>query len=230
MSKRILLLVGLLGCEDVDSGDVLTSGMWGDIAFTADGTGASQASAFLRVGGVASNTYVDLQGDDQLTATLLDAWKPMVEEELGEIHRYVASFDTAPVGEPVVVAFVRTVDAGAPQTIAELPPEFALDPPVATFSRNTEDLVLSWTPTSTQMMRVEISGDCVWPFVDNVPDAGSYTLVAGTLDPLDDAAPISCALDVAVRRLEPGTIDPGYGQGGTAVGVQLRTTEIGSTP
>ena len=228
--SSIVLLAGLLGCEDVRSGDVMTNGMWADVAFTSDGTGASQAAAVLRVGGVASNTYVDLEGDDQLTATLIDASVPMVEEELGEIHRYVASFDTAPVGDPVVVAFLRTIDEGAPQTIAELPPEFTLDPPVLTFARSTEDLVLSWAPASSETMRIEIGGDCVYPYIHDVDDAGSYTLPAGTLDPLDDAGPGTCALDVTVRRLHPGTIDPGFGQGGTSVGVQVRTTEVASTP
>lgn len=226
----MVLLAGLLGCEDVGSGDVLTDGMWADVAFTADGTGGSQAAAVLRAGGVASNTCVDLQGDDQLTATLVDDSVPMVEEELGEIHRYVASFGTAPVGEPVIVAFLRTIDEGAPQSIAELPSEFAIEAPVATFARNTQDLVLSWAPTSSQLMRVEIEGDCVFTHAETVADAGSYTLPAGTLDPLDDAAPGTCALDVAVRRLNPGTIDPGFGQGGTSVGVQVRTTEVESTP
>jgi len=231
MSKWwIVLLAGVLGCEDVRSGDVMTSGMRGDVTFTADGTGGSLAAAELRVGGVLSNTYVDLEGDDHLTATLIDDSVPMVEEVLGEIHRYVASFDTAPVGEPVIVAFVRTIDAGAPNSDAELPPEFAVDPPVTTFSRNTEDLVLSWAPVSSQTMRIEIDGDCVFPYGQDLADAGTFTLPAGTLDPLDDSAPGTCALDIAVCRVNPGTIDPGFGEGGTSVGMQVRTTEVTSTP
>lgn len=227
----IVLLGALVGCEDVGSGDVLTSGMWADVSFTADGTGTSQAAAALRVGGGLSNTYVDLEGDDELTATLTDETVPMVEEQLGEIHRYVASFDTAPVGEPLIVAFVRTVDGGAPGSVAELPPEFDLyDPAAATFSRNTEDLLLVWAPSSSHTMRIEISGDCVFTYVEDVTDGGTYTLPAGTLDPLDDANQGTCALDIVVRRIQPGTVDPAFGEGGTAFGIQSRQTEVASTP
>lgn len=231
MVRWIVALGALSGCEDVGSGDVLTSGMWADVTFVADGTGTSQAATALRVGGVLSNTYVELEGDDALTATLLDETLPMVEEQLGEIHRYVASFDTAPVGETLVVAFVRTVDDGAPSSVAELPPAFELEAPaVTTFARNTDDLVLTWSPASSETMRVEISGDCVFPYVEDLADAGTFILPAGTLDPLDDAAPASCSLDIVVSRRLPGTIDPAFGQGGTSFGIQVRQTEVGSTP
>jgi hypothetical protein len=234
---RVLGSIGLVaalgvGCEDVGSGDVLTSGMWADISFTADGSGTSQAAAVLRVGGPLSNTYVELEGDDELTATLEGTPVPMSEEHLGDIHRYVAGFVTAPVGETVTVAFERTVDGGAPRSEAELPPELDLAPlAVTTFSRGSEELRIEWSPTSAELMRIEVSGDCIWTFADDiVQDDGSYTLAPDTLEPLDAEAPVSCSVDVVVTRLLPGLVDPAYGEGGTSFGRQVRDTEVGSSP
>jgi hypothetical protein len=59
-------LAPLVACEAVDSEDVLTSGMYADLAVTNTGSN-TRAAAILRVGGASSNTFVELTGDDSLT-------------------------------------------------------------------------------------------------------------------------------------------------------------------
>jgi hypothetical protein len=233
MDRRLVVgALGLVACEDVGSGDVKTSGLWAEVRFVADGSGGSQAITVLKVGGPLAGTFVQLEGEDTLTATLSDEAVVMAHEQLGDAHRYVAGFDTAPAGETLTVAFERTVDTSAPSSTATLPPAFELDAPaVTTFARGTEDLVLTWSPASSQPVRIDATGDCVWPATATVlADAGTYTLPAGTLVPFDEAAPASCPIDVAVTRIEPGTVDPAFGEGGIATGEQIRTTSVGSTP
>lgn len=226
------LLVALaLGCEDVSSSEVRTSGIWAGLSVDADGRGGSIARAALKVGGELSNTYVELDADDALTATLAADTVPMVEESLGTVHHYVATFATDPVGEPFTIAFERTIDESAPSSGVALPPAFDLASPVVTFSRLAEDLTVSWSPPSAEPIRVEINGGCIqfWG-VDLASDGGSTVVPAGTLAPANDVAPEACDLDVIVTRTLAGEVDPAYGEGGRAEGRQVRSYHVSSTP
>jgi hypothetical protein len=227
---RTLAFVGLVGCADLGSADLATSGMWAEIRVEADGSGSSLAVGVLKAGGELSNTFVELEGDDELVATLEGDARDMLQEDLFDAHRYVAQYDTAPVGVPYTVALVRTLDAGAPSTTAELPPEFELEPPAQSFSR-LDDLVLAWGPPSTQDMHVDISGGCIVPYHRELTgDPATFTLAGGTLVPLDEDEPTSCDLEIRISRILPGTLDPAYGEGGRALGVQHRTIHISSQP
>jgi hypothetical protein len=228
---RTLAWVGLAGCADVSSGDLATSGMWAEIRAEADGSGSSLATAVLKAGGELSNTFVELEGDDELVATLEDDTRDMLQEDLFDAHRYVAQFDSAPVGVPYAVALVRTLDAGAPSTTVELPPAFELDPPSTEPWSRLDDLVLSWGPASEQDMHVDISGSCIVPYHQQLTgDPATFTLPGGTLTPLDEDEPTSCDLEIRVSRILPGTLDPSYGEGGRALGVQHRATHVSSQP
>lgn len=230
--KRWLVIVGVAGCEDVSSSDVFTSGMYADISAEADGTGGSQARVVLRAGGPTSNTYVELEGEDALTVTLGGETVPMIHESLGAIHHYVSTFATAPVGETFDVAFTRTLDAGAPSSVVTLPPEFTLAPPgVDTFSRLDDDLTIAWAPTSTEPVRITVSGACIDLFTtDLASDGGQYVVARGTLTSSNTAAPDPCDLEVVVTRISAGDVDPGFGEGGHAEGRQVRSYHVSSTP
>ncbi|MBT3223778.1 MAG: hypothetical protein HN348_32315, partial [Proteobacteria bacterium] len=117
----ILGLALLIGCADVESDDLLTSGMYAHLEVEALGDGTSRASAVLKAGGVNSNTYVDLTGDDALTAEFEGETQDMTKETVGNYHRYVADFDSDTAGETLTIVFSRTVDAGAPTSTLTLP-------------------------------------------------------------------------------------------------------------
>ena len=223
----ILGLALFAGCADVDSNDLLTSGMYAHLEVEALGDGTSQALATLKAGGVNSNTYVDLTGDDELTAEFEGETVKMTKETVGNYHRYVADFDTDTAGETFTISFTRTVDGGAPQSTLTLPDAFDLDELVDTVN-DDEDLVIAWTPSgSDDSMQVELNGDCVlWDAFDVQGDPGTYTVEAGDLTWINDEAPSSCKVDLTVHRFNAGTVDSGFGEGGKAVGKQKRLDDF----
>src|SRR3569832_2813747 len=63
----LLALPALCACtESVESTDVRTTGVYPEFQIVADGSGTTNASARLKVGGNDSNTFLDLQGSDVL--------------------------------------------------------------------------------------------------------------------------------------------------------------------
>lgn len=232
MNRWLGAVVVIAGCADISSSDVKTSGIYADISVEAQGSGGSEARVVLRAGGATSTTYVELTGTDRLTATLEGSSVPMVEESLGVIHHYVATFPAAPTGVDYTIAFERTLDESAPSSTVALPPEFTLDPPgVDTFSRLDEDLTVGWAPTSSEPVSVLVTGSCIEAWSIELPsDGGSYVIPRGTLEPQNSALPEACSLDVTVTRTSVGAVDPAFGEGGKAIGRQVRSYSISSTP
>lgn len=220
------------GCADIASSDVRTSGIYADISVEARGNGGSEARVILRAGGASSTTYVQLTGTDRLTVSLEGQTVPMVEESLGVIHHYVATFPSAPVDVDYTLAFERTLDESALNSTVALPPELTLEPAgVDTFSRLDEDLTVSWSPTSTEPVSLAVTGGCIDSWSIDLPsDGGSYVIPRGTLVPRNVALPEGCALDVTVTRTRAGSVDPAFGEGGAAAGRQVRSYSISSTP
>ena len=227
----LILVLALVACEDVESDAVLTSGMYARLQVVADGGGTSQAIAVLKVGGATSNTYVELTGDDALFATTGEVEEEMVEEQLGDYHRYVASFDSAVDDAEYVVAFERTVDEGAPDSAMELPTAFEIDTPAGTFSR-AADITLTWTPSGTaDNMDLYVDGDCILPYTRELEgDPGTLTIEAGTLLAVDDEAQASCDVTYTLDRWRAGTVDTAFGEGGDAAGHQQREVGVLTAP
>ena len=222
----------LLGCSSLDSADLLTDGISAEVAVTADGSGDSEVSTVLRAGGGLSTTFVELSGDDQLTATLGDETQVLQQVSLGNLVSYTTTFDSAPVDTDFVVSLDRMLDEGATQTTVRLPEPFEIEAlQQESFSRADDDLTVTWTPSdSGDDMRVVVDGDC---FIVNMEDLsgdpGTWTLEAGTLEDTGEEAR-SCEATVTVQRRRSGTLDPNYGEGGSAVGMQVREISLSSSP
>lgn len=217
-------LVLSLACADVESGDVLTSGMWANISVTADGGGTSQVATVLKVGGADSNTYVELTTADVLTATLDGEEQILTEEELGDYHRYVTTFQSDQAGLPYTIAFTRSVDEGAPESVVELPEPFEmLEVDVSHFDA-TQDITIEWEPSgSGDFMELSAEGDCIWPYHQDLEgDTGVAVIEANTLEQIGDELDVSCEVTYTVMRWNNGDLDPGYGDGGIATGRQVR--------
>lgn len=231
---RVLVGLGcaLVGCVDVSSDDVLTDGMYANLTVTADGGGTSVADAVLRVGGALSNTYVDLAPGDELYASI-DGGEPelMTEYELLDYHGYSTTFQSADPASVYTIAFVRTIDDGAPESTIRLPEPFEVGPVPDTFSRSEDDLTITWVDGGDYPIEITVSGDCIDLYTDTTEGALlEWTAPAGTFEPLEGHETESCSLTVVLRLLRDGALDGGYGEGGSASGVQKRTTSVESTP
>lgn len=222
----------LLGCSDIESEELLTGGLFADIAVKSDGSGTADVSATLRAGGAFSTTFVELTGDDQLTATYKDETQALSEVQLGSLFSFTTEFDEAEPGVDFIISLDRTLDDGAPSTRIQLPERFEISElGVESFSRSNDNLTVSWEPSgSNDTMRVTIDGPCFIVFTENLSgDPGTFTLAAGTLEDTGDTA-TSCEAEVTIMRRRNGDLDPGYGEGGTAVGVQTRVVALTSDP
>src|SRR6187549_863202 len=90
MNRWALLTLPLaaLACtETVESSDIRTSGVYPEFRVVADGSGTSEASARLKVGGNDSNTFLDLQAGDRIEVSANGETRVLNSES---DHRYSA--------------------------------------------------------------------------------------------------------------------------------------------
>ena len=87
-----LLSLGVMGCESADSSDIKTSGMHATFTAVTDGTG-TEATAVLRVGGSASNTFVKLSSGDALAVAAGTETDTLTETHLGDFYSYLGSLE-----------------------------------------------------------------------------------------------------------------------------------------
>lgn len=226
--------LGLMACENVDSEDVMTDGIYADINATAVGDGKTTVRAALRVGGGASNTYLELTGDDNLVASMGETSVDMGERMLAGARWYVAEFSEDALDTEFKVAFERTVDEAAPESVMTMVSPFDITAPTASasFSRASDDIELTWETSGTEdKMLLNIDGDCVQLYHEDLAgDTGSFTVVAGTLEPADGHEEDECAVTAELIRHRDGTLDPAYGEGGVIWSRQVRTIRLNSTP
>src|SRR6185503_5420053 len=139
-----------LGCkqQEVESTDVRTSGVYPEIEITATGSGSSRVEVRLKVGGPASNTFLDLQGSDTLKATFGGVTKTLD----ASARTYSATFPTDAEGD-FVIAFLRGPDDdSAPSTIVKLPAPFTLGLGATEASRASQDVAVTWDPPGSANM------------------------------------------------------------------------------
>lgn len=228
-----LALAGLVACENVDSSDVLTSGVYADITARASGDGETLVKTTLRVGGAASNTFLDLVDDDKLIATQAEQVEEMERKTLLGSVWYQKSFAIDAADTAFKVAFERTIDEGAPDSNLTLPAPFSVTSPAAAtdFSRSADDIVLSWDGSGTDdLMVLNIDGGCIKIFHKELAgDTGSYTVAHDEIELARDAEEgDSCDVTILLERRRAGQLDPGYGEGGQITGIQSREVKINS--
>lgn len=224
----------LLACENVESEDVMTSGVYADISATADGTGSTLVKTSLRVGGGMSNTYLELMGDDKLTAFQDTTEKLMgVKKLLGAVW-YEASFDVDAADTPFKVAFTRSVDDGAPESTMTLPAPFALTAPAANteFSRASADITVTWDASGTSdKMHLTADGECIQIWSKELDgDAGTAVIPHAEIVAHEQQEATTCEITLTLGRRRTGDLDANYGEGGTVLGIQQRTVKVKSAP
>ena len=182
MHKLALLALLVGGCSKSDSGDILTSGMYASISARAEGDGKTRVITSLYLGKPIDLNFIELTDGDKLVVRHASQEMIPTEGDLLNIVSYTATFSTDAEGEMFEVSFERTVDAGAPSSVATLPAPFTLTAPPATSSRAAA-MTLTWSPLgSGNLMHAVIDGSCI-DLLD-VPitgDTGTVTIPAGMI-------------------------------------------------
>lgn len=235
----VLLAAALAGCEQIQSQDIATHGIYADLSADGQGTGVTWVSAELRAGGDLSNVSVDLGPCDRLTATLAAVERTMARRDdvLGRVW-YEATFSGEPEGALLRIAFLRSDTGGcnapgpsAPDSAVTLPAAFAVTAPAAGSAlRRSASFAVTWTPARLDPMWLTVSGPCVWPasFAAS-PGASGLVVPAGSIQPIADPFAI-CGLELTLVRGRDGTVDPAFGEGGRFVARQTRRVTAQSVP
>ena len=230
--KKLVLCSMLAACTTVDSDNILTSGMYADISARASGDGTTTVSATLFLEDPLELNFVELTGDDQLVAIFEDQTRVMTETNILNIVSHHATFQADFEGDEFVVDLQRTVDNGAPESIATLPAPFDIVPPPQSISRSAA-LDLDWQPANTaDLMSWSASGDCIELAGSSIPDdSGAVTLGPNTLQKRQgQQIADTCTVTVEITRSRLGVLDRNYGEGGEVTGEQFRRVTFTSTP
>lgn len=217
------LTLAATACETIDSGDLLTSGMAMNLTATTEGDGETEVSAVIRAGGLRSNTFVDLLGDDELNVTSGELASEMTKRQLGNLISYGADLPVDAAGTEFVVSLDRTVDAGAPSSTVTLPEPFAFGSTGDAFDADT-NLAFDWTPAnSTDEMEVLVDGDCIVLWAKELDgDPGAFEIPGDEINLIGDEPGTSCSVDITLRRVNGGSVDSAFEEG-VAQGVQRRS-------
>jgi hypothetical protein len=181
-----------MGCskETTSSKNIKTGGIAALIDVYADTDDTATVHVKLVVGGSSSNTYVDLEGTDSLTATVDGKTKTLSVVDSGI---YEAKFTGVGAEAEVSVLLDRPDDETAADNSGQLPPTYTLDDPMSKLSRRDDPLDVTWAPSdSGDPMLLDFDGSCIFHYSKSVSDTGSYTVAKGTLDSTHDYEPASC--------------------------------------
>ena len=230
----LLTLLPIVACESVESKDIGTDAMSAEIEVISSDGASTRVNTTLRVGGLTSNTYVELTGDDQLTADDGSGAIEMSYLSIGDYWTYIADFSVAAGDTPFTVALVRSLDGGAPSSTASMPAPFDLTAPAdaAVFSRASDPITVTWDPSaSADGMVVRLSSDCTLESTQDVAgDPGTYTFEVGSYEVADGSEAESCEGTVTVERRRAGTLDEAFGEGGEVYAAQRREVKIRLDP
>ena len=230
--NKLVLVVVCAGCSQVDSSDVLTSGIHAEMSAVSSGAGTTDVQATLYLGNPIELNFVELTGDDELVASHGSETKVMTETSLLNIVGHHTSFQTDAEGEQFTIDLQRSVDNGAPESTATLPAKFTLTGPTAPASRAAA-IALTWSPAaSPDRMSWQATGDCIDIAGGSITgDSGSFSVPANSLHLKGGTGvPNTCTVTVSVSRAREGLLDTSYGKGGHMTGVQVRTVTVTSNP
>jgi hypothetical protein len=217
------------GCrQEVESTDIRTSGVFPVIDVTADGSGSSRVEVRLKVGGRASNTYLELVGDDSLQVTAAGTTK--VLDSSGGVA-YAATFPTEAPGT-FLISFMRgAADTSAPSTTVELPTPFTMALEAREVSRSTSDLAFTWSPsTGTGDMESTLFGSCINTVIEPIPDDGAAIISRDRIHPPDSRRSETCTVTLSLARRQSGQVDPAFTEGGTVTARQVRSATFTTMP
>jgi hypothetical protein len=234
--KQSLIFVGAcltLACnEDVDSEDIRTHGMYAIYEAVADGSGETEIVTQLRVGGD-NGTFVELSGEDELTAMTEDEDVVLRHKNSGNKHYYEGSLDGDYEGLEIQIALTRGGnDDDAVDSFAELPAPFdaALEDEKAEYVLRESDVSIIWDNEASGKMEWSLEGDCIKSASGSTNDDGSLTLKAEDIEVWESDKGEACDVTVTLDRVSDGETDSAFGDGGEFKAIQRRTVTFNSMP
>jgi hypothetical protein len=239
VATALLALLALAGCgEAVDSTSIKTDGVYADFTATAEGDGQTDIQARLKTGGPNSNTFLNLEGGDELAFYVDgDSYEPDERSPVGDRTYYQKRVDKDAGGTNLRIEFTREDGENAPNSTVMMPEPFEIEAPTSSdsFSRSGNDDVdiqLDNTDQETDV-KVTVRGDCL--------DRGYSKSVSGSQqtitipgdelesDDTEDEEPGTCTPSVTVERIMRGDVDSAY-TGGRFEATHERVTSFESTP
>jgi hypothetical protein len=143
---------------------------------------------------------------------------------------YIARFPAVQEGEAYRFRLDRRHGAPAPDSSGVFPAPFDLEPIEGRRSR-ARALEVRWTPAASDPMEVQLDGECVALAVFEVQkDRGGFTVPAHGLRRRGRSGPDSCEVELVVRRLRAGRIDPALNANSSLLSGQERSLKFFSVP
>jgi hypothetical protein len=221
-------LMALACTESVESTDVKTTGIYPEIEVVADGSGSSDVTVRLKVGGDDSNTFLGLKGEDTLEVSVDDG-DPKTMDQSG--NEYRASFNVDAEGTAFTIAFLRGEDDDdAPASTVIMPAPFDMVVAVTEASRADDAVDYTWDPVGDGNMATRLSGNCIYSLTDTTPDDGTSSIAAGEIEAPSSKMDDSCTLSLELTRSQSGDIDSAFTEGGSIVARHVRSDSFTSAP
>jgi hypothetical protein len=222
----------LAGCRRaVPSTQYQTPDIQGDFRVDSWGPEETTVWAFLKPAGEQEEAglYLTMSEGDELWAEAGGRRLRLETDPEDQSWVYEGTLhDQVPDGV-VRIGFERRDGASAPESTADLPAPFDLDPVPAEVSRASA-LEVRWTPVAGDPLEITVGGDCLQnSTVEVKDDRGWYTLPADTIKPIEGAAK-DCDANLIVRRTRQGQPDPGLHDGSTVLASQARKVPFRSVP
>ena len=226
MKKIIPIALFTIGCSDIKSSALNTSGIHAEISAMVE-DGKTAVDVILLAGDANSLTYVELDAGDKLEATDGTDTHHLEHSNFGSVHSYDALFTQSDPGTEFTVSLFRELEDDAPLSVATLTQDLTLTVENDVHSRQ-EPLTFTWEAEEPEddTLSVSASGSCIFSIKDEVAlSDGSYTIDSSDFESTNaDTQQESCALEIVVERRREGTIDPAYASGKIYGGVRKRAS------
>ncbi|MDH5361258.1 MAG: hypothetical protein OEX03_11870 [Gammaproteobacteria bacterium] len=230
----------LSGCADISSSDIRTSGICADIDIF-NSNNRVQIDTTLKAGCGLGGSYVDLDGNDYLSANYLsgDYILNKHSEFLSNITSYHATSTTNyTAGEQVYVKLNRdSTSVSADNSFVNLLSPFTLTQPVnnSTYSSG-QSISFSWDrsqPGSSVYLQLECNksdGSNTTAKIYRTTSSTAYTIgvseVYNVLYTPGEATPLNCSGTANVKQHLAGNIDPAYENGSRITSSYLQSRNI----
>ena len=250
MNKNILNVVlmvaatGIVGCAEVDSKDIRTSGFCSEMQVIS-GDNTTSVGANLRTGRALDADSIVLSSGDQLTATMGGRSIALYKSDAN----YLGVFNQNGSGQEVRISLLRSDDIDAPDSRVVVPIAFEITAPdqAETFNAG-ESISVAWTPGSLAntvsvdfFVNCQVTGENGLPTGAaygrgyQVPDSGTHTAsinqILDTFGSREDlVSGIACPMTVSVTRLNEGTLDRALTKGGTIMAKQEKSVLVNVIP
>lgn len=219
--------------EDVGSSAIRTKGIYANFEAVATGDGSTDFTAELRVGGD-DGTFVELDGEDTLTASFDEDSKQMTKNSANTRHRYSAGFGEETGGALLNISFNRgSEDDDATDSVALLPEPYALtfvDIDEDDSVQRGNDIAIEWSNEDPGDMYWSIEGSCIWTESGTTSDDKEFTISAEKIRVQSTDEGEDCDVTVTLERINAGDTDPKFEEGGSFEAIQRRAIQFVSTP